>query len=153
MRSKNKPFGDQASWPLKAAAIFALLFLHIPIIIIILYAFTTDDRTFRFPPPGLTTRWFETIIASRPDFWSALALSLQVAAVATIAALFLGTLISAGMYRTRFFGREVISLIVCCRWHCPALYRHCPAPRSVIDIPFILDDHYRSRHLLHRRRV
>jgi putative spermidine/putrescine transport system permease protein len=138
MRSKNKPFGDQASWPLKAAAIFALLFLHIPIIIIILYAFTTDDRTFRFPPPGLTTRWFETIIAGRPDFWSALALSLQVAAVATIAALFLGTLISAGMYRTRFFGREVISLIVVLPLALPGIVTGI-ALRSAIgfmDIPF-----------------
>ena len=111
-RSGAKPFGDRASWPLKAAAIFALLFLHIPIIIIILYAFTTDDRTFRFPPPGLTTRWFETIVTGRPDFWSALSLSLEVAAVATLAALILGTLISAAMYRTKFFGREAISLIV-----------------------------------------
>src|SRR5512136_3169776 len=98
MHSRSRARGDRASWPLKVAAIFALLFLHIPIIIIILYAFTTDDRTFRFPPPGLTTRWFETIITSRPDFWSALSLSLEVAAVATIAALVLGTLISAAMY-------------------------------------------------------
>lgn len=112
MRSKAKPFGDRASWPLKAGALFALLFLHIPIVVIILYAFTTDDRTFRFPPPGLTTKWFETLLTGRPDFWSALGLSLQVAAVATFVALILGTLISAAMYRTRFFGRETISLIV-----------------------------------------
>ena len=112
MRSKARPFGDRAAWPLKAGTLLVLLFLHIPIVIIILYAFTTDDRTFRFPPPGLTTKWFETIITSRPDFWTALGLSLQVAAVATGAALILGTLISAGMYRTKFFGREAISLIV-----------------------------------------
>jgi putative spermidine/putrescine transport system permease protein len=112
MHSKARPFGDRASWPLKAGTIFALVFLHFPIVIIFLYAFTTDDRTFRFPPPGLTTKWFETIISGRPDFWSALGLSLQVAAVATCAALILGTLISAGMYRTKFFGRETISLIV-----------------------------------------
>ena len=30
MRSKARPFGDRAPWPLKTAAIFALLFLHIP---------------------------------------------------------------------------------------------------------------------------
>ena len=78
MRSKERRLGDRASWPLKAGAIFALLFLHVPIVVIILYAFTTDDRTFRFPPPGLTTKWFETIITSRPDFWTALALSLNI---------------------------------------------------------------------------
>jgi len=112
MRSKRKQPGDRASWRLKAGAIFALLFLHVPIVVIILYAFTTDERTFRFPPPGLTTKWFETVITSRPDFWTALVLSLQVAAIATGAALILGTLISAAMYRTKFFGRDVISLIV-----------------------------------------
>jgi putative spermidine/putrescine transport system permease protein len=137
-RSKARPFGDRASWPLKAGAIFVLLFLHIPIVIIILYAFTTDDRTFRFPPPGLTTRWFETILTSRPDFWSALALSLQVAAVATAAALILGTLISAGMSRTKFFGREVISLIVVLPLALPGIVTGI-ALRSAMgfaDIPF-----------------
>ena len=83
MRSKRKQPGDRASWRLKAGAIFALLFLHVPIVVIILYAFTTDERTFRFPPPGLTTKWFETVIISRPDFWTSLVLSLQVAAIAT----------------------------------------------------------------------
>ena len=112
MRSNRTHLADRASWRLKAGAIFALLFLHVPIVVIILYAFTTDERTFRFPPPGLTTKWFETVITSRPDFWTALVLSLQVAAIATGAALILGTLISAAMYRTKFFGREAISLIV-----------------------------------------
>jgi len=86
MHSKRKQLGDRASWRLKAGTIFALLFLHVPIVVIILYAFTTDERTFRFPPPGLTTKWFETVITSRPDFWTALVLSLQVAAIATGAA-------------------------------------------------------------------
>ncbi len=111
-RPKAKPFGERASWKLKAGAIFALLFLHIPIVIIILYAFTTDDRTFRFPPPGLTTTWFDTLLTKRPDFWAALSLSVQVAAVATFVALILGTLLSAALYRAKFFGRDALSLIV-----------------------------------------
>jgi putative spermidine/putrescine transport system permease protein len=135
---RSKPFGERAGWPLKAGAIFALLFLHIPIVIIVLYAFTTDDRTFRFPPPGLTLQWFETVLSSRPDFWSALGLSLQVAVVATSSALVLGTLISAAMYRTKFFGREAISLIVVLPLALPGIVSGI-ALRSAIgllDIPF-----------------
>ena len=36
-----------------------LAFLHVPILLVFLYAFTTEEASFRFPPPGLTTRWFE----------------------------------------------------------------------------------------------
>ncbi len=43
---------------LTLAAIGGLLFLHMPIVLIFLYAFTTEDRSYQFPPPGLTTEWF-----------------------------------------------------------------------------------------------
>ena len=36
------------------AALGGVLFLNLPLAFILLYAFTTDDRTFSFPPPGLT---------------------------------------------------------------------------------------------------
>jgi putative spermidine/putrescine transport system permease protein len=76
-----------------------------------LYAFTTDEAAFTFPPPGLTLRWFG-IAWSRADLWAALTLSLQVAAIATLFALILGTLAAAAVYRSRFFGRETISLLL-----------------------------------------
>ena len=52
--------GDRPSWLIRGSAFAGLAFMHIPVLIIILYAFTTDDRTYQFPPPGLTLRWFET---------------------------------------------------------------------------------------------
>ena len=48
----------RSSWLTRAAAMGGLLFLHLPLAFILLYAFTTDDRSYTFPPPGLTTRWF-----------------------------------------------------------------------------------------------
>jgi putative spermidine/putrescine transport system permease protein len=102
---------DRAGLGLKAAAIGGLLFLHLPILLIFLYAFTTEERSYRFPPPGLTTRWFGTAW-SRADIWPPLWLSLQVAAVATLLAMILGTLVAAAMARARFFGREQISLLI-----------------------------------------
>jgi putative spermidine/putrescine transport system permease protein len=96
---------------LKGATAAVLIFLNFPIFVIILYAFTTEEASFRFPPPGLTTRWFGVLL-NRTDFWDALGLSLQVALTATFAAIILGTLIAAALYRSNFFGKEVISLFV-----------------------------------------
>jgi ABC-type spermidine/putrescine transport system permease subunit II len=42
---------ERASLPLRAAAIGGLLFLHLPILLIFLYAFTTEEKTYAFPPP------------------------------------------------------------------------------------------------------
>jgi putative spermidine/putrescine transport system permease protein len=94
---------------LSAAAV--LLFLHFPFFIVMLYAFTTDEATFTFPPPGLTTRWFG-VAFNRPDLWDALFLSLKVASIATGLALILGTLAAAAVYRGRFFGRETVSFLL-----------------------------------------
>src|SRR6266540_6929799 len=95
----------------KLAAIAAIIFLHFPIVVIILYAFTTEEASFTFPPPGLTTNWFGVLLG-RADFWRALGLSLQVALIATFMAILLGTLIAVAIYRRSFFGRDAISLLV-----------------------------------------
>lgn len=102
---------DRASLPLRLAAFGGLLFLHLPILLIFLYAFTTEERSFAFPPPGLTTQWF-AVAWNRPDIWPPLYLSLKVAAVSTTLALMLGTCVAAAMAQTRFFGREQISLLI-----------------------------------------
>ena len=100
-----------AGWGLKAAAIGGLLFLHVPLLLIFLYAFTTEEKSFQFPPPGLTTRWFATAWYERPDIWGPMALSLKVAALATVIALVFGTLAAAALSRAKFFGRDSISLL------------------------------------------
>jgi putative spermidine/putrescine transport system permease protein len=88
-----------------------LAFLHVPILLVFLYAFTTEEASFQFPPPGLTTRWFG-VAASNPDIREALSLSIRVAAVATTVALVLGTLAAGAIWRSRFFGRETLSLFI-----------------------------------------
>ena len=128
---------DRASLGLRIAAVAGLAFLHLPILLIFLYAFTTEERTYAFPPPGLTTQWF-AVAWSRPDIWDALWLSLQVAAVATVLAMILGTLVAAAMSRARFFGREQISLLVLLPIALPGVITGI-ALRSafgIMDIPF-----------------
>lgn len=102
---------DRAPLGLKIAAFAGLAFLHAPIVLIFIYAFTTEDRTYQWPPPGLTLQWFG-VTWNRPDVWQALGLSVRVAAVSTLVALILGTLCAAAVSRARFFGREAVSLLV-----------------------------------------
>ncbi|MCR9022995.1 ABC transporter permease, partial [Aeromonas caviae] len=87
----KRDHGSQPSGLLKYAAIGGLLFLHFPILFIFLYAFTSESKSYQFPPPGLTLKWFEVTL-NRPDVWRAIQLSLEVAGLATLAAMVLGTL-------------------------------------------------------------
>jgi putative spermidine/putrescine transport system permease protein len=96
---------------LRLAAAFTLFFLHFPIWLIVIYAFNTEEAAFTFPPPGFTTRWFGEI-AERDDFWEALTLSVEVAAASTLIALVIGTITALALYRTSFFGRDAISLLI-----------------------------------------
>jgi putative spermidine/putrescine transport system permease protein len=128
---------DRASWGLKIAAVGGLLFLHLPILLIFLYAFTTEDKSYQFPPPGLTTQWFG-VAWNREDIWPPLYLSLWVATIATFLAMILGTLVSAAMARTSFFGREQISLLIILPIALPGVITGMSlrSAFSIMDIPF-----------------
>ena len=131
------PFDSRAPLSLKIGAAAGLAFLHLPILLIFLYAFTTEDRSYQFPPPGLTTKWF-AVAWSRADIWPPMMLSLQVAAVSTAIALILGTLVSAAMARTKFFGREQISLLIILPIALPGVITGMSlrSAFSIMDIPF-----------------
>jgi putative spermidine/putrescine transport system permease protein len=103
--------GTGAGLGLKLAAIAGLLFLHVPIFFIVLYAFSTDDKSFQFPLPGLTTKWF-AVAWARDDIWTAIGLSARIALVSTLTAMLLGTCAAAAVFRSRFFGRETLSLLI-----------------------------------------
>jgi putative spermidine/putrescine transport system permease protein len=126
-----------ASWGLKLAAIGTLLFLHVPIWIIFLYTLTPDETTYTFPLPGLTFQWFGVAL-QRTDLWSALILSLRVATVATLAALVLGTLAAAAVYRSKFFGREAISFLLVLPIALPGIVTGIALRTAIggLDIPF-----------------
>jgi putative spermidine/putrescine transport system permease protein len=95
---------------MRLGAFAGLAFMHIPVAVIILYAFTTEDRTYQFPPPGLTLRWFGEAFA-RADIWNAMGLSLMVAACATAIALVLGTLAAFALARHRFPFKNSITVL------------------------------------------
>ena len=96
---------------LSTAAWSVVAFLHLPLALIVLYAFSAEDKSYVFPPPALTTQWFAVAWNERPDVWQALQLSFEVAAWSTAIALLLGTLAAAALARARFFGRDAVSLL------------------------------------------
>lgn len=126
-----------APLPLKIAAGAVLLFIHLPILLIFVYAFTTEDKTYQWPPPGFTLKWLE-VTWNRPDVWEALTLSFKVASISTAVAMILGTLCAAAVVRSKFFGREAISLLVILPIALPGIITGI-ALRSafnIADIPF-----------------
>jgi putative spermidine/putrescine transport system permease protein len=128
---------SEASLGLKIAALGGLLFLHLPILLIFLYAFTTEERTYQFPPPGLTTEWFG-VAWNREDIWPPLYLSLKVAAISTALAMILGTLVAAAMARAKFFGRDQISLLILLPIALPGVITGMSLRSAfgIMDIPF-----------------
>lgn len=128
---------ERAPRPLALAAWAVIAFLHVPLALIVLYAFSAEDKSYVFPPPALTTQWF-AVAWEREDVWRAIRLSFEVAAWATSIALVLGTLAAAALARTRFFGRDAISLLLILPIALPGIITGI-ALRSAyhtLDIPF-----------------
>jgi putative spermidine/putrescine transport system permease protein len=128
---------SRAPWPLKLAVGSVVFFLHAPFAIILLYCFTTEDASFRFPPPGFTLDWFRVTWA-RDDVWDALFLSLRVASAATLVALVLGTLAAGAVFRARFFGREAVSLLLLLPIALPGIVTGIAlrSALSLLEVPF-----------------
>ena len=94
---------------LRVWAVVILLFLFIPILLILFYAFNTSNIE-SWPIPGLTTKWFVSTWNDE-NVRSALVVSLQAGLAATTIALLLGSCAAFAIHRARFFGREVVSLL------------------------------------------
>jgi putative spermidine/putrescine transport system permease protein len=106
---RGRNAGPRAPWPLRIAAWSVLVFLHAPIVLIVIYAFNTEESAFTFPPKGFTLRWFAAA-AAREDVMAAIKLSLKIALAATAGAILLGTLAALALARRTFRGKDLITL-------------------------------------------
>ena len=127
-----------ARWGLRAFTLLALLFIYIPLVVIVLYAFN-DATTPGWPLRGLTLRWFERAMVNT-GLRDAFLTSVQAALGATVIALVLGTLAAFAVHRFRFFGRETVSFLLLLPLALPgivtgmalnATFREAPAPFDV----------------------
>jgi putative spermidine/putrescine transport system permease protein len=106
---RPNPRGPRPPWALRLLAWGALAFLYVPILLVAVYAFNTEESAFSFPPKGFTTRWFSAAL-ERADVLDALLLSAEVALGATLAAMLLGTLAALALARREFRGKDWIAM-------------------------------------------
>jgi putative spermidine/putrescine transport system permease protein len=87
-----------------------LVVIYTPLFVVLINSFN-ESRTFAWPPPGYTTRWWRLAWESsgaRDALWT----SVKAGLGATAIALVLGTMAAFAVSRYRFFGRETVSLLV-----------------------------------------
>ena len=87
-----------------------LVGIYLPLGVVFINSFSTS-QTFRWPPPGFTTEWWQKALVNE-GARDGLATSVLVALLATVVALALGTLISLALQRYSFFGRDAVSLLI-----------------------------------------
>ena len=95
---------------LTVLALVAFAFIYIPLGVILINSFSAS-KGLGWPPSGFTTEWWGKAAVNegvREALWT----SIWIAAVATLVALVLGTLLAFALGRYRFFGRESVSLLV-----------------------------------------
>jgi putative spermidine/putrescine transport system permease protein len=90
--------------------LLVVLFLWVPLVIILVYAFNTSNIQ-SWPIPGFTLKWFR-VAWEDEEARTALVLSLKAAFAATAVALVLGTMVAVAVSRFRFFGRETLSFLL-----------------------------------------
>src|SRR3954462_15344350 len=87
-----------------------VLFLALPILLIVVYAFNPSNIQ-SWPLHGLSTKWFGSTF-SNEEMRQALWLSVRAGLISTAIALLLGTMAAFVVQRFQFFGREAVSLLL-----------------------------------------
>ncbi|MCU1534297.1 MAG: spermidine/putrescine transporter permease, partial [Glaciihabitans sp.] len=95
---------------LAAITVLILALIYLPLGVVLVNSFSTS-RSLVWPPPGLTLEWWQRAFQNQGAL-DAIGTSVQVAIVATVVSLVLGTLISLALQRHAFFGRDAVSLLV-----------------------------------------
>jgi putative spermidine/putrescine transport system permease protein len=95
---------------IRFGSIVALLFLYVPLVIVVVYAFNNSIGQ-KWPIQSFTTKYFG-LAWRNPDLREALRDSLLIASAATVLALLLGGAAAFAVHRYRFFGRNSVSLLL-----------------------------------------
>jgi putative spermidine/putrescine transport system permease protein len=87
-----------------------LVIVYVPLGLVVVNSFNAS-KTFAWPPQQLTLHWWSVALQS-PGARDALWVSVRVATLAMLVALVLGTMAALALQRTRFFGRNAVSLLI-----------------------------------------
>jgi spermidine/putrescine transport system permease protein len=89
----------------------ALAYMLIPLAVIAVFSFNDPAGKFNFTWEGFTLEHWENVF-SLPDLNEAITHSIQLAAVSTVIATALGTLIAIALVRHQFFGRRAANFLI-----------------------------------------
>lgn len=101
-------------WTAKILPVYTalvILYLMLPIFVTILFGFNDTKGRFNFTWQGFTLRWYRELF-DIPDLTTALKNSLSIAAITTVAATILGTLIALAVSRYVFRGKGTINFVM-----------------------------------------
>ena len=87
-----------------------LLVIYAPLALVVLNSFNVS-RSFAWPPQDFTLDWWK-VAAESSGAREALWVSVEVALLATAISLLLGTMAAMALQKTRFFGRNAVSLLI-----------------------------------------
>jgi putative spermidine/putrescine transport system permease protein len=126
----------QAKILIRVGALITLVFLYVPLVIVVLYAFN-DSIGQAWPIQDYTTKWFSAAWDNE-QVREALPNSLIVAAIATVFALILGSLAAFAVHRFHFFGRNAVSFLLVLPIALPGIVTAIALNTSInnFDIPF-----------------
>src|SRR3954467_13452645 len=88
---------------LVAVAVAGYLFLHVPILVLMIFSF--NNSKFSVYWRGFTLQWYHRLL-ERPDILRGLRISLIVGGAASVISAILGTMIALALARHRFRGRR-----------------------------------------------
>src|SRR3954454_12576138 len=88
---------------LVAVALAVYLFLHAPLLVLMIFSF--NNSKFSVDWRGFTLQWYHRLL-ERPDILRGLKASLLVGGAATVISALLGTLVALALGRQRFRGRR-----------------------------------------------
>ncbi|PJE27351.1 Inner membrane ABC transporter permease protein YdcV [Pseudooceanicola marinus] len=120
-----------------ALVLLAYVVVMAPVLTVIVISFF-DQEIVSFPPQGLTLDWFANAWARR-EFTDGMIFSLQLAALATLIGVPLGTAAAYGLHRGRFPGRRAISGLLLGPLAVPAIIAGTALYIFYIRAEFILD--------------
>ncbi|TNM38332.1 ABC transporter permease [Nocardioides albidus] len=87
-----------------------LALIYVPLLVVVANS-VNPSQSMTWPPDGVTFDWWSRA-AHSDGAREALVTSLQVAVVATVLALILGTLLALALQRYSFFGKDAVNLLV-----------------------------------------
>jgi spermidine/putrescine transport system permease protein len=102
-------FARRHALPVYATLAFAYLML--PIAVVVAFSFNDPAGRFNYTWQGFTLRWWENPFGV-PGLGEALRVSLEIAALSSVAATALGTLIALALVRYAFRGRGTTNLLI-----------------------------------------